>query len=332
MRAWLVLTAALVLGGGCFSQLTASSDITCDSLEHCPSGYLCDPVARVCRASTEVPTCARDLDCPLAQICVDGVCGRGCARDGDCGLGVACIDGACTADGRCNSSATCPFGQSCSAEGRCETPAGGEQVCQGCVEPRLCLTDAHCPGTPCVRPDPEQYGRCQQCGGGTCQYHDAQAPGCASDAQCGSGRICYRAGCHEDGFCAQNGWGACGAFAGRGGASPAPPDGLGSCTLGTCLRAECSFACDPTAEVDTCGRGYACTRFIAIPATNACTTDAQCAAGAQCWRVNESDPQQFCTCTGDGDCEDGARCREGVCLVSSECMPLLGLTCQELQP
>lgn len=329
MRAAVPILVALSTAG-CFSQLTSGAEITCESLENCPIGYLCDPVARVCREAGEVPRCARDTDCPLAQICAAGVCSPGCARDGDCGLGVACIDGACTDDGRCNTSATCPFGQSCSAEGRCEVPAGGAQACQACAEPRICLTDAECPGTPCVRPDLDQYGRCQACGGGKCHYQDLADPGCSDDAQCGAGRICYRGPCNEDAYCAQNRWGSCGAFVARGG--PAAPDGVGSCTLGTCLRAECTFACDAAAEVDTCGRGYTCTQFISIPATGACSTDAQCGPGSRCRRVNEADADQFCTCTQDSECGANARCKSGACVVSEECVPLLGLTCQELRP
>lgn len=327
MRAMvLVLLAAT----GCFSQLTSQSDITCDSLENCPVGYLCDPVARVCREAGEVPTCARDTDCPLAQICISGACGPGCVRDGDCGLDVACIEGACVDDGRCNTSATCPFGQSCSAAGRCEFPAGGGQVCQPCYEARLCLSDTDCPGTSCVRPDLERYGRCETCGGGLCRFSDTSEPGCSDDAQCGGGRICYRGPCTADPQCAASGWGTCGAYLARG--AQAPAEGVGSCTLGTCVRAECSFRCDATAEIDTCGRGYACTRFITIPVTDTCTTDADCGANSQCRRVNESDAQRYCSCSADSECPSDTRCSDGACVASEECAPLLGLTCQELRP
>jgi hypothetical protein len=325
-----VWVMSLLCSSGCFSQLTGNASITCESLENCPAGYVCDPVAKACREVGELPGCARDTDCPLAQICLAGVCGVGCVRDGDCGPNAACIDGACVGDGRCNDSATCPFGQACTM-GRCQVPSGGASACRSCFEPIICLTDAECPGTICERPDLGRYGRCQSCGGGICRYESTSDPGCSEDSQCGEGRYCYRSPCANDDYCSQNQWGSCGTFRSRDG-KPAADGVAGTCTRGTCVQSSCTFACDSQSDRETCGRGYQCTRFISIPATRRCTTDGQCGADSRCRRVNESDTDQFCSCTRDADCPMNTKCQEGACVVSEECTPVLGLTCEDLLP
>lgn len=95
------------------------------------------------------------------------------------------------------------------------------------------------------------------------------------------------------------------------------PDGTGYCTS-TCDSSDPACSCAAIA----CRPGSACTERFGAPACfDACTSDAQCGAGQQCW-VGVCQP----ACATNAQCGDDASCSGGRCTANA-CCTTTSMTC-----
>lgn len=222
-----------------------------------------------------------------------GGCKRRCETREDCAAGEACARGAC-APAECSSASECAEG-GC-VEGLC-APCYDDAHCeptQGCVADRCvereCATTADCAGEACFD------GFCAPCsaddhcdGELVCSSTGACVePECTVAADCADGRICVASLCvlcTDDVQC--------------GGPNRA-------CHHGECVDRECSepdhctggTVCDMGLCLP-CGPGVACPDLLACVGgvCQACTLDAECAAGRPC-----RDGRCLPTCVDNGDC------------------------------
>jgi Cys-rich repeat protein len=275
---------------GVRNRCVANECVQCTTHSECPSG--------ACRADGTCAVCLDDSQCPSGTVCgPTGECQVGCAdTNGSCPSGKYCLSSQGNVCVDCTLDSHCGPGRVCSAQNACvpgcsanQPQCSPGQVCDlttgTCV---LCTKDAHCSnGQVC---DPQSH---------TCVQ-------CANDSQCPLGKVCWSKSCIP----------GCNATHG----CPAP--NICDTVTGTCVQcstdAQCGGTtprCDPQSH--TCkpclpGASDNC------PAGNYCRADfvceRGCKAGADC-PSGVCLPNHSCqACTGDAQCAAGMVCDNGTCI------------------
>ena len=276
------LTAALfVTASGC---TCAQPGVNCSTEADCtnPSAMKCDTDRMMC------VECVVDEHCADGFVCNGGLCEAGCREDDArcvqsvCKAGVGCVQ--CVTDAQCPAGFTCSGDvckMGCSADHpscpnglQCDTTRGQ------CVE---CLSNAQCPNAPLTTCD-TATGTCvqctdsAQCGGSTpvCDPATHTCVGCVGNSDCNGG-VCHMGQCVQCLSDAQ-----CGGTTPRCNTTtntcvPCLPGATDNCPAGQYCRA------DNTCE-QGCRTGTDCPSGVCLPnhSCQACTADAQCAAGNIC--------------------------------------------------
>ncbi|MGC4116259.1 MAG: hypothetical protein QM765_17110 [Myxococcales bacterium] len=289
------------VGAGCCvpSFITCSADADCVAGKVCVNGLcqggcaagqtLCSGVC-VDLAYNSAHCGACGAVCAAGETCNSGLCqaGSACSADADCAAGEACVAGFCVAlgqtceaaGGKCGSltaaGVLCEAGYvangaagTCAIGGSCCTPAtatcASDSDCllgQVCLSGECALTceavGGHCGAVTATGVTCEagfvsdgSAGFCAA-GGGCCM---PVTPGCAADSDCAAGQYCIAGICELS--CEAAG-GKCGSLTASG------------------LTCEADYVSNGSAGV--CATGGGC----CMPASSACATNADCAAGQVC--------------------------------------------------
>uniref|UniRef100_A0A182M1U8 EGF-like domain-containing protein n=1 Tax=Anopheles culicifacies TaxID=139723 RepID=A0A182M1U8_9DIPT len=214
------------LSNGCMSDLDCNGDVchggqcmvACRNTKDCSAGERC--LSNICA----VP-CSAHSQCAEGQACAGGICTIGCRSSRDCSGTTACIDFKCTDPCKADRNACGPNALCSSVDHvpQCSCPAGFEgnpSPDQGCVRmPTNCETSAQCAAghmcirnlcsLPCTETTPCAIGeRCHNsvCAkvcytnnnclpGEVCSEAGVCVPGCGTDADCPSQRVCQGGKC-----------------------------------------------------------------------------------------------------------------------------------------
>ena len=258
--------------------------VQCVSHADCPSG--------ACRVDGTCAACVTDAQCPAGTRCgPNGDCEVGCSdTNGSCPSGKVCLPGTqrcvdCTLDSQCGPGRVCSPQNTCvpgcsPTQPLCPQGQVCNQVTGQCVQ---CTADAQCPAaTPICDPTSSTCVRClqdAQCPLGQVCANKACVPGCSASHGCPGGQQCDLASgqcvqCLNDAQC-PTGAPRC---------DPAShtckaclPGATDNCPVGEYCRAD--FVCERG-----CKRGSDCPSGVCLGdhSCQACTTDAQCAAGKVC--------------------------------------------------
>lgn len=277
---------------GVRDRCVANECVQCTTHADCPSG--------ACRLDGTCAACLDDSQCPAGTRCgPTGDCEAGCSdTNGSCPSGKYCLAGAGNVCVDCTNDAHCGPGRVCSPQNTCvpgcsatqpQCPPG--QVCDltrnACV---VCTQDAHC-----------QSGQ-------VCDLSSNTCVACTSDTHCPAGKVCFGKSCVP------------GCNAGH--ACPAPQVcDLATGTCGQCATdAHCPTGaprCDPQSRTcKSCLPGPTDN----CPAGNYCRADFICERGC---KNNLDCPSGLCladhscqACTTDAQCAAGKVCSQGVCIAA----------------
>ena len=302
-----LLVVALSFFSSCACNVAGSS---CTTEQDCTN-----PSASKCDGNGYCVGCVIDEHCAEGAICLNGACEPGCRSDTDrcpmgiCKAGVGCV--ACVLDSQCGAGMVCSNNAcvpGCSAQNPA-CPSG--LVCDAargqCVE---CTDSTTCTNAPLVVCNPTTH-TCVQCTTGA-DCHDPNRPvcdpstntcvGCFSNANCPNG-VCQNQRCVQ-----------CLSDAQCGGATPRCDPATNACVA--CLPGATDNCpngqyCRPDFRCEQgCKTGTDCPSGVCLPnhSCQACTADAQCAAGNIC---------QNGTCVGacgtNSPCGANQTCCSGRC-------------------
>lgn len=269
----------------------------CGANQDCgASGYVC--VGGQCR----VGNCASPTDCTPGQLCTNNAC-VGCTQSSQCPGGQVCDQGLCQS-GNCTSTADCTGGRLCL-----------NRVCSQCTldsqcgAGNLCLSGACTPGN-CRTPTDCFVASTDGGTSGTQLCTSNFCAACASNGQCGAGKVCDVNLCFP-GNCL--------------GATDCAPGQLclnrtcSACTQDTqcgagrlCLNGACAVA-NCRVPTDCAGSGDGGTQLCQANSCAPCTGPAQCGAGKVC-------DTNFCfagDCVSAADCANGRLCLNRTCTACS---------------
>jgi Cys-rich repeat protein len=310
-------------GQVCMDGVCVEDNPDCRTDADCPAGQVC--VAGLCQPAC---ACASDADCPAGHACrdcacwpvclpsmeicdgldndcdglVDEGCGTPCRTDLECALGQVCTNGVCVAQSLpCSSDIDCPPGEVC-VTGLCQpscTDMDGDGYCafEDCDDQN-----------PSIHPAAFEAcdGLDNDCDG---QVDEGCSMTCASNADCAAGEVCIDGVCIPAGpQCSQDLDCPAGQVCIAGTCQPACTDfdGDGFCAGEDCDDRDASV--NPAASELCDGRDNDCDGLVDEGCGQACTADADCAAGQVCW-------QGVCVlgCRTDADCPAGQACLAGIC-------------------
>ncbi len=274
----------------------------CESITDCVAEQALACTQDECRRLS----CQRSATCPAGAACVSGVCALPeCADDRDCVAQQRCFEGDCRAD-------LCAFKSECE---RGEVCIGAPPMCR--LPPVLCDGDRDCPNdTFCQKPEQLCERKCTSdasCALDTYCYEEFCRLRCSTTTDCAATDACVDGRCKPV-TCPDQ---------------PCPADAPflepRSCTCVTCLddsdcsisagqrcsnEQQCLFCVLKTVEISSCtAQGL----HLVEGCCAECGQDSDCEDGASCaaGRCVLNDPRE---CVFDEDCAVGSRCDLGFCI------------------